>query len=95
MGLETLKIDDFQLHASTTKRYGLGAHRGRLNIQVGQECKVLLAWTSLPKMFPLHYTLGNLTFSLAVSMEASFPPHKAAIQIKYDLEIASLNFGFR
>lgn len=34
MGLETLKIDDFQLHASTTKRYGLGAHRGRLNIQV-------------------------------------------------------------
>ncbi|KAI3365166.1 hypothetical protein L3Q82_010265 [Scortum barcoo] len=35
MGLETLKIDDFQLHASTTKRYGLGAHRGRLNIQGG------------------------------------------------------------
>ncbi|XP_077594416.1 inactive carboxypeptidase-like protein X2 [Stigmatopora nigra] len=35
MGLETLKIDDFQLHASTMKRYGLGAHRGRLNIQAG------------------------------------------------------------
>lgn len=35
MGLETLKIDDFQLHASTTKSYGLGAHRGRLNIQAG------------------------------------------------------------
>lgn len=35
MGLETLKIDDFQLHASSTKRYGLGAHRGRLNIQAG------------------------------------------------------------
>ncbi|XP_075999639.1 inactive carboxypeptidase-like protein X2 [Genypterus blacodes] len=35
MGLETLKIDDFQLHASTVKRYGLGAHRGRLNIQSG------------------------------------------------------------
>ncbi|XP_045924032.1 inactive carboxypeptidase-like protein X2 isoform X2 [Micropterus dolomieu] len=35
MGLETLKIDDFQLHASTTKRYGLGAQRGRLNIQAG------------------------------------------------------------
>ncbi|XP_034050192.1 inactive carboxypeptidase-like protein X2 isoform X1 [Thalassophryne amazonica] len=35
MGLETLKIDDFQLHASTIKRYGLGAHRGRLNIQAG------------------------------------------------------------
>ncbi|KAK1881573.1 Inactive carboxypeptidase-like protein X2 [Dissostichus eleginoides] len=35
MGLETSKIDDFQLHASTTKRYGLGAHRGRLNIQAG------------------------------------------------------------
>uniref|UniRef100_A0A8C5NHJ2 Inactive carboxypeptidase-like protein X2 n=1 Tax=Gouania willdenowi TaxID=441366 RepID=A0A8C5NHJ2_GOUWI len=35
MGLEGLKIDDFQLHGSTTKRYGLGAHRGRLNIQAG------------------------------------------------------------
>ncbi|KAG7492643.1 hypothetical protein MATL_G00016910 [Megalops atlanticus] len=35
MGLETLKIDDFQLHASTMRRYGLGAHRGRLNIQAG------------------------------------------------------------
>lgn len=34
LGLETLKITDFQLHASTAKRYGLGAHRGRLNIQV-------------------------------------------------------------
>lgn len=43
MGLETLKIDDFQLHASTTKRYGLGAHRGRLNIQVRREYKIL-AW---------------------------------------------------
>lgn len=37
MGLETMKIDDFQLHASTARRYGLGAHRGRLNIQVRQE----------------------------------------------------------
>lgn len=35
LGLETLKITDFQLHASTAKRYGLGAHRGRLNIQAG------------------------------------------------------------
>ncbi|MFT7807315.1 inactive carboxypeptidase-like protein X2 [Arapaima gigas] len=35
MGLETLKIDDFQLHASTMRRYSLGAHRGRLNIQAG------------------------------------------------------------
>ncbi|KAM8924373.1 inactive carboxypeptidase-like protein X2 [Pelodytes ibericus] len=35
LGLETLKVTDFQLHASTTKRYGLGAHRGRLNIQAG------------------------------------------------------------
>uniref|UniRef100_A0A8C6UQ31 Inactive carboxypeptidase-like protein X2 n=1 Tax=Neogobius melanostomus TaxID=47308 RepID=A0A8C6UQ31_9GOBI len=34
-GLENLKIDDFQLHASSTLRYGLGAHRGRLNIQAG------------------------------------------------------------
>ncbi|KAF5894061.1 inactive carboxypeptidase-like protein X2, partial [Clarias magur] len=35
LGLETLKIDDFQLHASSMLRYGLGAHRGRLNIQSG------------------------------------------------------------
>ncbi|XP_026770454.1 inactive carboxypeptidase-like protein X2 [Pangasianodon hypophthalmus] len=35
LGLETLKIDDFQLHASSMQRYGLGAHRGRLNIQAG------------------------------------------------------------
>ncbi|KAK1166600.1 inactive carboxypeptidase-like protein X2 [Acipenser oxyrinchus oxyrinchus] len=35
MGLESLGIDDFQLHASTVKRYGLGAQRGRLNIQAG------------------------------------------------------------
>ena len=40
MGLETLKIDDFQLHASTMGRYGLGAHRGRLNIQVGQTAEI-------------------------------------------------------
>lgn len=47
MGLETLKIDDFQLHASSTKRYGLGAHRGRLNIQVRREgASVGLAWVS-------------------------------------------------
>ncbi|KAG8430466.1 hypothetical protein GDO86_020547 [Hymenochirus boettgeri] len=35
LGLETLKVTDFQIHASTVKRYGLGAHRGRLNIQAG------------------------------------------------------------
>ncbi|MEE6486524.1 hypothetical protein FKM82_014626 [Ascaphus truei] len=35
LGLETLKVTDFHLHASTVKRYGLGAHRGRLNIQAG------------------------------------------------------------
>ncbi|KPP61141.1 hypothetical protein Z043_120796 [Scleropages formosus] len=43
LGLETLKIDDFQLHASTIKRYGLGAHRGRLNIQgTDPECDLTL-----------------------------------------------------
>ncbi|XP_067285757.1 inactive carboxypeptidase-like protein X2 [Pseudorasbora parva] len=35
LGLETLKVDDFQLHASTMRHYGLGPHRGRLNIQGG------------------------------------------------------------
>lgn len=43
MGLETMKIDDFQLHASTTKRYGLGAHRGRLNIQVRPKNEAVFA----------------------------------------------------
>lgn len=49
LGLETLKVTDFQLHASTVKRYGLGAHRGRLNIQVpaggerGARGRVLIA----------------------------------------------------
>ncbi|XP_056089753.1 inactive carboxypeptidase-like protein X2 isoform X2 [Rhinichthys klamathensis goyatoka] len=35
LGLETLNIDDFQLHASSMRHYGLGPHRGRLNIQGG------------------------------------------------------------
>nr|XP_042702280.1 probable carboxypeptidase X1 [Chrysemys picta bellii] len=35
LGLESLRVSDFQLRASSIKRYGLGAHRGRLNIQSG------------------------------------------------------------
>ncbi|OCT99096.1 probable carboxypeptidase X1 [Xenopus laevis] len=35
LGLESLRVFDYQLRASSTKRYGLGAHRGRLNIQSG------------------------------------------------------------
>uniref|UniRef100_A0A8C3RY66 Carboxypeptidase X, M14 family member 1 n=1 Tax=Chelydra serpentina TaxID=8475 RepID=A0A8C3RY66_CHESE len=35
LGLESLRVLDFQLRASSIKRYGLGAHRGRLNIQSG------------------------------------------------------------
>lgn len=35
LGLESLNIDDFQLHASSMRHYGLGPHRGRLNIQGG------------------------------------------------------------
>lgn len=35
LGLESLRVLDSQLRASSDKRYGLGAHRGRLNIQVG------------------------------------------------------------
>ena len=35
-GLESLRVLDSQLRASSDKRYGLGAHRGRLNIQVGR-----------------------------------------------------------
>lgn len=63
MGLETLKIDDFQLHASTTKRYGLGAHRGRLNIQVRRELySVGVAWASLPEMLGLALYPGQSVF---------------------------------
>lgn len=35
LGLESLRLDDSQLQASSFKRMGLGPHRGRLNIQVG------------------------------------------------------------
>ncbi|XP_053114416.1 probable carboxypeptidase X1 [Hemicordylus capensis] len=35
LGLESLRVRDSQLRASSIKRYGLGAHRGRLNIQSG------------------------------------------------------------
>ncbi|XP_040191485.1 probable carboxypeptidase X1 [Rana temporaria] len=35
LGLESLRVSDNQLRASSIKRYGLGAHRGRLNIQSG------------------------------------------------------------
>ncbi|KAJ6658590.1 hypothetical protein lerEdw1_019978 [Lerista edwardsae] len=35
LGLESLRVRDSQLRASSIKRYGLGPHRGRLNIQSG------------------------------------------------------------
>ncbi|XP_052523166.1 probable carboxypeptidase X1 [Tympanuchus pallidicinctus] len=35
LGLESLRVQDSQLRSSSDKRYGLGAHRGRLNIQSG------------------------------------------------------------
>uniref|UniRef100_A0A8C3NCC9 F5/8 type C domain-containing protein n=1 Tax=Geospiza parvula TaxID=87175 RepID=A0A8C3NCC9_GEOPR len=35
LGLESLRVLDEQLRASSHKRHGLGAHRGRLNIQSG------------------------------------------------------------
>lgn len=34
LGLESLRVKDTQLRASSYKRRGLGPHRGRLNIQV-------------------------------------------------------------
>lgn len=34
LGLESLRVKDSQLRASSYKRRGLGPHRGRLNIQV-------------------------------------------------------------
>ncbi|XP_037531562.1 probable carboxypeptidase X1 [Nematolebias whitei] len=37
LGLESLKVKDAQLRASSYKRRGLGPHRGRLNIQSGIE----------------------------------------------------------
>ncbi|XP_044128948.1 probable carboxypeptidase X1 isoform X1 [Bufo gargarizans] len=35
LGLESLRVSDPQLRASSIKQYGLGSHRGRLNIQSG------------------------------------------------------------
>lgn len=35
LGLESLRVSDYQLRSSSIKRYGLGSHRGRLNIQSG------------------------------------------------------------
>ncbi|XP_061599863.1 probable carboxypeptidase X1 [Cololabis saira] len=37
LGLESMRIDDSQLQASSYQRLGLGPHRGRLNIQSGIE----------------------------------------------------------
>ncbi|TRY91086.1 hypothetical protein DNTS_020389 [Danionella cerebrum] len=37
LGLESLKVSDSQIQASTFQRRGLGPHRGRLNIQSGVE----------------------------------------------------------
>lgn len=36
VGLESLRVSDYQLQASTSLSSGLGPHRGRLNIQVSQ-----------------------------------------------------------
>ncbi|XP_038135413.1 probable carboxypeptidase X1 isoform X1 [Cyprinodon tularosa] len=35
LGLESLRVDDSQIRASSSQRTGLGPHRGRLNIQSG------------------------------------------------------------
>ncbi|CAJ1074590.1 probable carboxypeptidase X1 [Xyrichtys novacula] len=37
LGLESLRVDDSQIQASSYQREGLGPHRGRLNIQSGIE----------------------------------------------------------
>ncbi|XP_035465542.1 probable carboxypeptidase X1 isoform X2 [Scophthalmus maximus] len=37
LGLESLRVDDSQIQASSYQRAGLGPHRGRLNIQSGIE----------------------------------------------------------
>ncbi|TRY69612.1 hypothetical protein DNTS_032733 [Danionella cerebrum] len=37
LGLESLRVSDDQLQASSSLSFGLGAHRGRLNIQSGLE----------------------------------------------------------
>ncbi|KAM4724504.1 putative carboxypeptidase X1 [Anableps anableps] len=37
LGLESLRVDDSQIRASSYQRMGLGPHRGRLNIQSGIE----------------------------------------------------------
>uniref|UniRef100_A0A8C4PW41 Carboxypeptidase X, M14 family member 2 n=1 Tax=Eptatretus burgeri TaxID=7764 RepID=A0A8C4PW41_EPTBU len=44
--LESLGVEDFQMQASSAQRFGLGAHRGRLNIQAGilEEDEFAGAW---------------------------------------------------
>uniref|UniRef100_UPI00358EA99D inactive carboxypeptidase-like protein X2 n=1 Tax=Myxine glutinosa TaxID=7769 RepID=UPI00358EA99D len=44
--LESLGVEDFQMEASSAQRFGLGAHRGRLNIQAGilEEDEFAGAW---------------------------------------------------
>lgn len=42
LGLESLKVKDRQLKASSYKRRGLGPHRGRLNIQVTSKTRATI-----------------------------------------------------
>ncbi len=46
LGLESLRVDDSQMQASSYQRMGLGPHRGRLNIQVGSNFKHCVQWTA-------------------------------------------------
>lgn len=61
LGLESLKVKDTQLRASSYKRRGLGPHRGRLNIQVTTQTKNTIC-----------YTLRHLT---TISLRISFVFH--------------------
>uniref|UniRef100_U3J4R4 Peptidase M14 domain-containing protein n=1 Tax=Anas platyrhynchos platyrhynchos TaxID=8840 RepID=U3J4R4_ANAPP len=69
LGLETLKITDFQLHASTAKRYGLGAHRGRLNIQVTS----ILLLSGRTNYFKCVVSLSFVFEILHTTVELRFP----------------------
>lgn len=47
LGMESLRVDDNQIQASSYQRRGLGPHRGRLNIQVGldvDQTSIHLCW---------------------------------------------------
>ena len=59
IGMESHRIEDNQIRASSMLRHGLGAQRGRLNMQVGAGARPLPAGQApAPAQPPLHPQAG-------------------------------------